>query len=94
MKHTYTVDINQIQVIGYIWMPNNVVRAYKYTLEPYDMDNIGEPTRENVEAWLAMNAGDFSNILDFYAEVGETLIPWSSEESELTYQDCIYPSED
>lgn len=68
-----------------------------------------EDFRESVEQWLATNSGDFQSVDDFAAWVSlptepcecckrmqfrtvET--PWQDEESELTFNDCIYGSED
>ena len=83
-----------VDVIGGIWMPYGATCAYRYELRDYDLENIGEFTRENVDRWLTTNSGDFSSIKDFRAECGETEIPWADEESELTYNDCMYPAED
>ena len=64
--------------------------AYEYPLSPQDLENIGELTRENVQNWLDKNAGDFSAVLDFRAEVGEGVIDWENEENELAYLDCMF----
>lgn len=88
-----TIDRNWIEVIGTIWMPP-ITCAQRIELDDYKMSNIGEPTRDNVEYWLACNAGDFQSIQDFHAIIGETEIPWANEESELTYNDCMHPAED
>lgn len=86
---TDTADENYIEVIGEIWQPGTGPCAHRYDLRPYDVENIGEPTRENVSAWLAKNAGDFQSIIDFHAIVGEVDLPWGSgDESELTYNSC------
>jgi hypothetical protein len=72
-------------------------------LSEYDIDNIRgrvEPgiTRANVESWLGCNAGDFSEIIDFGASIedgDESIdIPWESEDNEMGWHDCTYPSED
>jgi len=68
--------------------------TYRYELRDYDLENIGEFTRENVDSWLSTHAGDFSSIKDFHAVAGDSEIPWKSEENELEYQDITYPSED
>lgn len=80
-------------VLGKIWMPA-IPAAQDYQLSDYDLRNIGEFTRENVEDWLGSNAGDFQSITDFYAVCGGTEIPWADEENECAYNDCMYPSED
>lgn len=88
----FTVERNWIDVIGYIWLPQ-VMCAQRIDLNPYDMNNIGEPSRDNVEQWLCTHAGDFQSITDFHAIVGETEIPWKNEESEFTFHDCMNPLE-
>lgn len=90
----FTIERNWIEVIGPIWWPAGAVCAQRIDLSPYDMEHIGEPTRDNVEQWLCTNSGDFQSVSDFYAAIGETEIPWESEDSELTYGDCMWPAED
>lgn len=99
----YIVEHNYVEVVGKIWMPATTA-AYRYDLSAYDVKNIigqaeydtGERkiTRDAVEQWLAFNAGDFQCIDDFHASIGDDDFPWSDEESELTFSDCMYPSED
>ena len=88
-----TVKRNRIDVIGQIWQPGIGTCAMTYNLSSYDIDNIGETTRDNVEHWLSLKSGDFQSIDDFHAVVGETEIPWSSEEGEFTFQDCMCSQE-
>ena len=92
--------INQVQVIGHIWMPN-ATAAHTYTLSAYDVENIracgdGRLSRDAVETWLAMNAGDFQSIEDFSVTIGDGDFdsPWSSEDNEMTFFDCTYGDED
>jgi len=82
-----------VEVVGKIWMPMTTA-AYKYDLSDYDLENIGEFTRENIDAWLGTHAGDFSSIADFHAVCGDTEIPWANEENEMTFVDCMYPCEE
>jgi hypothetical protein len=82
-----------VEVVGEIWMPCTTA-AYRYELSVYDLENIGDFTRENVDAWLGTHAGDFQSVADFHAVCGDAEIPWESEESELAYGDCMYPAED
>ena len=89
----YMVERNFVRVWGHIWMPNTLA-AYEYTLSPYDVENIGEFTRENVEGWLHKNAGDFQSIEDFFATVGDKEIPWEKEENEFAYFDAVYGEEE
>jgi hypothetical protein len=94
MKRTYIVDENWIDLIGEIWQPGIGPCASKINLRTYDVENIGEPTRENVETWLTAHTDDFQSIIDFHAVVGETELPWENEESGITFLDCMYPYEE
>jgi len=97
----YTVKLSYVDVVGNIWMPN-APAAYRYTLSGYDVENIraygdGKITREAVDQWLSCHAGDFQSVTDFSASIedGETThdFDWSDEESEFTYNDCMFPEE-
>ncbi len=88
MSH-YMVTINEIQVIGDIWQPGAGTCAMTYSLRSYDLENIGELTRDNVDRWLTCNSGDFQSIEDFRADIGDWESPWESEESEYTFFDCM-----
>jgi hypothetical protein len=92
MRITHTV--NRIDVLGRIWMPS-ITCAYSYELSGYDLQNVGELTRENVQLWLDQNAGDFSEIIDFSVNFGdeEFVSPWADEESEYLFLDAMYGSE-
>ena len=90
----FTVERNWIEVIGNIWWPMGAVCAQRINLTKSDMENIGEPTRENVEMWLGTHTGDFSALKDFHAVIGEVDIPWAVEESEFIYSDCMEPALD
>lgn len=85
-----TIERNWIEVIGTIWMPAATC-AQRIDLTRYDIENIGEPTRDNVELWLTMHSGDFQHVQDFRAIVGETVIDWNNPDSEFTYNDCMFP---
>lgn len=104
----YAVATSFVQYIGEIWQPGVEVCAQCKTLTPYDVENLravgtGEKpgncpvTREAVEMWLSKNAGDFSSITDFSASLeidGETVdIPWTDEDSEFTYNVCMFDDE-
>lgn len=82
-----------VHVIGQIWMPA-ITAAQHIELSDYDLKNIGEFTRDAFEDWLGSHTGDFQSIKDFYVCVGNDEIPWQDEESELTFNDCMYPEED
>lgn len=90
---------SEVLVLGNIWMPAHIVCAQVIQLSDYDLRNIEELggfTRDNVEHWLCLNAGDFSNIIDFHADKnGEVVIDWAKgEESEILFSDTMYPMED
>ncbi len=89
----YLVERNFVQVIGTIWMPAATC-AMEYPLTAHDVENMGRFTRDNVEDWLTSHAGDFQEITDFRATFGDEWIEWDSEESEITFNDCVFPSED
>lgn len=82
------IERNFVNVIGHIWQPGIGVCAMTYTLGRYEVENIGDFTRENVEEWLTSHSGDFQEVLDFEATVGDKWISWADEESEMTYLDC------
>jgi len=99
----YMVRKSIVEVIGHIWQPGLGLCAYRYDLrDPYDVDNArddaGSMTRESVQHWLSLNAGDFQSIRDFHASIEDgqntVEIPWDDEESELTYGDCMFPNEE
>ena len=96
---TYTVHESYIQVIGPIWMPP-VVCAMQYDLGEWEVGNIISFDREGIEIYLSTRSGDFQCIDDFYADIYDPVdkvdyvIPWEAPESEYTFNDLMYPSED
>lgn len=86
----YMVEKNFVRVVGGIWQPGVGPCAMERSLSSYDVRNIGEFTRDNVQKWVDRNMGDFQSITDFYATVGDEEIPWADEENELTFNDCMY----
>jgi len=96
----YTVTVQRIQVIGYIWQPGVGICAQQQELSAYDMGNIEDITdRESVEDRVNMLFGDFQSIQDFRADfhVGDKHIvhEWAGGEvSEFAFQDIMYPAED
>lgn len=94
----YVVRKSVVQVVGKIWMPNSVPVAQDFELSDHDVNNArddeGKVTRESVQRWLDTHAGDFSSITDFCASIedGDATIdiPWESEESEMTYGECMF----
>lgn len=98
----YTTRKSVIQVIGTIWMPS-VTAAMTYDLDSHDLgiirdEDTGQITREGVQYWLDTRAGDFQNVTDYFASIedGPNTIEfaWSDEESEFTFSDCMYGSEE
>lgn len=89
----YMVEHNFVQVVGTIWLPATTA-AMEYTLTPHDVENIGEPTRDNVQDWLDSHVGDFQSIADFRASIGDVEIDWAEEESEFIYNDCVFGCEE
>ena len=85
----YIKEENFVLVIGKIWMPHDGMVSYRYNLTPSDVGQIGEFTRKNVQIWLNTHSGDFSQIVDFKATIGDDWIEWEKEESEDIYQDAI-----
>jgi hypothetical protein len=101
MTARYTVRVSRVRVVGRIWMPNTTA-AMDYDLSGYDLENArdenGKLTRESIQGWLDKNAGDFQSVEDFEADLEDgderILIPWVSEESEMTYNDCMFLGDD
>lgn len=94
----YMVERNYVQVIGKIWLPS-ITAAMECPLDRYDLENMrdeetGEITRDDIERWVGLHTGDFATITDFCASIGDTDYPWADEESEFTYHDCMYGSDD
>ncbi len=85
----YTVTVREINVIGTIWMPA-VTAATTIKLSSYDVENIGELNRENVEDWLNCHSGDFQSIQDFRADIADFQSDWQSEDSECIFIDCMF----
>ena len=94
----YTVTKNIIQVIGYIWMPRTMA-AMEYTLDNRDLERYSiskdNPTREDIERWISTNTGDFSNIVDYRADIGQNkILYWKDPESEFIYNGITFPVDD
>ncbi len=99
----YTRVYSVIRVVGHLWQPG-VVAATRYTLSASDLENLlgdsplAEVTREAVLEWLAEHSGDYQEIMDVKAELShgemDVTVPWASEESELIYNDAMYPTEE
>jgi phage host-nuclease inhibitor protein Gam len=67
--------------------------AQSRDLTAHDIKNIGELTRENLRVWVDTNFGDFQNIDDFRADIGDFMSNFESVQSECIFNDCMYPSE-
>lgn len=96
---TKVIHYSYVELIGRIWMPSSIC-AYKYDLGEYDVGNLQTLDREGVESWLLVHAGDFQHILDFHANIWnhfdkcDVEIAWDSPESEYTFNDLMYPSDE
>jgi hypothetical protein len=98
MKYTFRKSV--IEVIGVIWMPA-ITCGLCINLSDSDVDNcrndLGQITRESVQAWLDTHAGDFQHVTDFHASIEdgvETIdIPWANEENDMAYCDATCETE-
>lgn len=91
-----------VQLIGEIWQPGVGPCAMSYG--SIVVEHGGDfPNRDDVENALVNQTGDFR--AEWYEPQGNCEccgrakrehheIPWLDEDSELTYNDCMYPSED
>ena len=87
-----------VSVIGEIWQPG-VICAMDYTMSPQDVAEVfslssGLTFSEAIGEWLTSRTLDFSSVQDFRVELPGCEIPWLHEESELTYNDCMYGQEE
>jgi hypothetical protein len=90
----YTVVESILQVIGELW--DGSIGTYQYTLKPKDLKQMeyhGVFYRELITCWVnsKLNTGDFSNVLDWRAEIengDDTLeFDWSDPESAELWDD-------
>lgn len=100
----YTMTKSFVQVIGNIWLPP-VTAAMEYDLDSYAVSNIEGYRRElnldwrgAIAHWVSLNTGDFQNVADWRADIetseGNVTLEWRNPESELTYNDYMFPPED
>jgi hypothetical protein len=81
-------------------MPNGLVCAMQYELGEYEVGNIQCFDREGVAIYLSTRTGDFQHVQDFYADIYDPVdkrdyvIEWADPESEYTFNDLMYGSED
>jgi hypothetical protein len=63
----------------------------RYDLNPEELQQIGEFTRENISKWLDSSEctlrGDTLPIGDFYAVCGDIVVPWKSNGSERAWEE-------
>lgn len=101
----YTIRKSVVHVLGYIWQPGCGPCGLQMDLNDYQIGcmrvsedgivpvDVGPITRDSVQSWLDTHAGDFSSIIDFYANVengDETVeIEWSNVDNESTFWDCV-----
>jgi len=88
----YTVIVRRIDIVGKGWY--NQQMAMSLNLSAYDVENIGELTRENIQLWLDSHAGDFQSILDFRADIDEFESDFETEEGECIFNDCMFGDEE
>lgn len=93
----YTVTKQRLNILGKIW--DGSVAAQVRDLSTYDLNNIGNPRdRDQVEHWICLNCGDFSEIIDFAADfhLGDEHVihEWADPDNEFLFSDCISPEED
>ena len=67
------------------------IRASMRNPDEYIDDEI---TREDVAEWLTTNSGDFQEVMDFCASIGNLDIEWEDIENAFVYNDCVYGDED
>ena len=96
MRISYTR--NYVRVIGKIWMPP-ITAAMEYTLSDSELESNhidrDNPTRDQIQRWVSTETGDFRSIEDFSADIGDRgIVPWFKEESECTYNDCMFPGDE
>ena len=85
----YMVENNFVNIVGRMWLPP-VMGATSYSLSDYDLKIIGKFTRKNVWKWLATRAGDFQEVIDFYATAGDTEIEWENLENKEIFDKAFY----
>ena len=100
---TRTLIWDEIQVLGYIWMPDNVLCAQTIRLKSGDLESISAIgkgklsgiTREDIHIWLDSHAGDFSHIEDFRADFGTIgkVFDWANKDHEFKSSDILYREE-
>lgn len=103
----YTVIKSFVRIKGTSWYGNTCFMDKE--LSGYDIGNLEdcglseglskEKTREVIEGWLAINSGDFREILDLEADIElgngvNVLVEWSKEDSEYEYVDAMYGYDD
>lgn len=97
----YTVRVSYVDIIGTLWMPSTTA-ATRIKVNSHDVENMRDDdvqiTRDSVEDWLTSHSGDFSRVIDFSASIEDNDttvdIPWADEDSEFTYNDCMFPDND
>jgi len=83
----FVVERNWIEVVGLLWIGGKATMTYELTRGA--VLSMGLPvTRKQVTQWLMSNSGDFQQVIDFNAVVGEKVIPWEKEENENFFNEC------
>ena len=93
------ITTSTVTVIGYIWMPVNVLCSYTQILSPFDLESAKDEeenriTRDSLEHWVMTHFGDFSSIVDFKADLEldgdkNVIFDWKDEESEDKYLQTV-----
>lgn len=90
----YVVSVSFVNIVGRLWYEGQATQHRK--LDPYDIESVkncgdGRVDRDAVETWLHHHTGDFSEIIDFEADLetdeGNVVIPWENEDSAMAYDD-------
>ena len=101
----YLVVKSEIRVIGRIWQPGIGLCAMSYNPRADDLRDVdivpateGPITRDSVQSWIDTHSGDFSEIVDWSAEIedgDETItFDWQDEDNEMAYFDAMYGNEE
>lgn len=89
--------ITRVDVLGRIWWPAGGLCAMSYEPRADDLrDESGAVTRDSIQRWIDTNTGDFSEVVDWRATVGDGDFDsdFTDEDNEMTFNDCMFPNEE
>lgn len=99
----YQTRVSKVDVIGQIWQPGIGACAMSYDIPDSALAGIrkqgrGKYTRAAVEDWLSARTGGFQSVEDFRVTISDDKgrdfdSDFRKEESELTWNDCMFPDE-